>query len=111
MAVKRAGWTQEQFTSTRVRQCSAAMCWCCGRGSKNAAIDDKLCSLDVSCLIRRKKEDGVGYIFGSTDAIEWNHGLEATLACRSGFGRHGRSLPDRRFDNARNNSVDSDATR
>jgi len=39
------------------------------RRSKNAAIDDKLCSLDVSCLIRREKEDGAGYIFGPADAI------------------------------------------
>ena len=84
---------------------------CCRRRSKNAAIDDKLCSLDVSRFIRRKKEDGVRYIFRSTDAIEWNHRLEASLACRSGFGRYGHSLPDRRFDNARNNSVDSDAPR
>jgi hypothetical protein len=42
---------------------------CCARRSKNAAIDDKLCSLDVSCLIRREKEDGAGYIFGPADAI------------------------------------------
>src|ERR1700676_3298722 len=99
------------FTPAVVARPEAAMRGSAGRRSKNAAIDDKLCSLDVSCLIRRKKEDGVGYIFGSTDAIEWNHRLEATLACHSGFGQHGRSLPDRRFDNARNNSVDSDATR
>ena len=42
---------------------------CCARRSKNAAIDDKLCSLDVNCLIRREKEDGAGYIFGPADAI------------------------------------------
>ena len=35
---------------------------CCARRSKNAAIDDKLYSLDVSCLIRREKEDGTRYI-------------------------------------------------
>ena len=99
------------FTSTPVNRPSAAMRRCCGRRSKNAAIDDKLYSLDVSYLVRREKEDGAGYIFGPTNAIEWNHGLEAMLACRSGFGRYGHSLPDRRFDNAGNNVVDSDTTR
>src|SRR5260370_22764668 len=58
---------------------------CAGR-PKNAAIDDKLCSLDVSCLIRREKEDGAGYIFGPTDAIEWNHRLEATRAAAASGG-------------------------
>src|SRR6266851_6837029 len=98
-------------SSTRVHRPSAAVRRCCARRSKNAAIDDKLCSLDVSCLIRREKEDGAGYIFGPTEAIEWNHRLEATLACRSGFGRYGRSPPDRRFDNAGNDGVDPDTAR
>ena len=95
----------------RAAEPSAAMRRCCGRRSKNAAIDDKLYSLDVSCIIRREKEDGAGYIFGPANAIERNHRLEATLACRSGVGRYGHSLPDRRFDNAGNNGVDSDTTR
>jgi hypothetical protein len=33
------------------------------------AIDDKLCSLDVGCLIRRKKEDRASYIFGPTAIV------------------------------------------
>jgi hypothetical protein len=39
-------------SSTRVHRPSAAVRGRCARRSKNAAIDDKLCSLDVSCLIR-----------------------------------------------------------
>jgi hypothetical protein len=75
-------------SSTRVHRPSAAVRRCCARRSKNAAIDDKLCSLDVSCLIRREKEDGAGYIFGPTDAIKRNHRLEAIRSSdRSGSTR------------------------
>ena len=110
-ALRRAWRLTVLSSSTRIHPPSAAVRRRCARRPKNAAIDDKLCSLDVSRLIRREKDDRVGHIFGPADAIERDHRLQATLACRGGFGRYSRSPPDGRFDNAGNDGVDPDTAR